>query len=158
MSHTTDPESRSSHLNEDPLTHEPGAHPVATGVGALGGGAAAAAIGLAVGGPVGGAIGAVVGAFAGGMGGSAVGESIDPTLEPSNSPVVPEGGSTYTPPDHDVQPEGEPLHWHEVIPSGLPSYEEISLRAYQLYEAEGRPEGQGERHWREAEEALKRES
>ncbi|MES2568436.1 MAG: DUF2934 domain-containing protein [Verrucomicrobiota bacterium] len=67
--------------NEDPITHEPGAHPVSTGVGAVGGGVTGATIGMAVSGPVGGAIGAVIGAIVGGWGGSAVGEAIDPTLE-----------------------------------------------------------------------------
>ncbi|MES2571719.1 MAG: hypothetical protein V4710_16905, partial [Verrucomicrobiota bacterium] len=40
-------------LNRDPITGEPGSHPVATGAGAAGGGAAGAAIGTAVAGPVG---------------------------------------------------------------------------------------------------------
>ncbi len=56
-------------------------HPIATGVGALGGGATGAAIGTAVAGPVGTIVGAVVGAVAGAMGGHAVGEAIDPTAE-----------------------------------------------------------------------------
>ncbi len=69
-----------SHRHEDPITHEPGAHPVATTVGAAGMGATGAAVGLIVGGPVGGVIGAVIGAVAGGLGGSAVGEAADPTI------------------------------------------------------------------------------
>ena len=76
----------SANTNEDPLTHEHGAHPVATGVGAMGGGATGGMIGLAMGGPVGGVIGAVIGAVAGGLGGSAVGESIDPTVENESWP------------------------------------------------------------------------
>lgn len=67
--------------NRDPITGEPGAHPVGTGVGAAGAGLAGAAAGMAVGGPVGGVIGAVVGAVAGGAGGHSVAESIDPTAE-----------------------------------------------------------------------------
>ena len=66
--------------NRDPITGEPGAHPVGTGLGAAGGGAAGAAIG-AVGGPVGAAVGAVVGAVAGGLAGKGVAEAIDPTAE-----------------------------------------------------------------------------
>jgi uncharacterized protein YcfJ len=66
--------------NRDPITGEPGSHPVGTGVGAAGGGAAGAAIG-AVGGPVGSVIGAVVGAVAGGLAGKGVAEAIDPTAE-----------------------------------------------------------------------------
>jgi hypothetical protein len=67
--------------NKDPITGEPGAHPVGTGLGAAGAGAAGVVAGMAVGGPVGAAVGAVVGAVAGGMGGKAVAEEIDPTAE-----------------------------------------------------------------------------
>jgi hypothetical protein len=66
--------------NLDPLTGEPGAHPVGAGVGAAAGTAAGAAIG-AVGGPIGSAIGAIVGGVAGGLVGKGVAESIDPTAE-----------------------------------------------------------------------------
>src|SRR3989344_4789503 len=45
--------------NRDPLTNEPGSHPVGTGVGAALGGAAAGAAAGAFGGPVGAAIGGV---------------------------------------------------------------------------------------------------
>ena len=84
--------------NLDPITKEPGAHPVGTGIGAAAGGAvggaalgaAAAAVqgavaGTAVGGPIGTAIGAAVGVVAGAVGGGLAGksiaESIDPTAE-----------------------------------------------------------------------------
>ena len=42
---------RGKDLNEDPITGEPGSHPVGTGLGAAGGAAAGAALGTAVGGP-----------------------------------------------------------------------------------------------------------
>ena len=67
--------------NHDPITGEPGAHPVGTGVGAVGGAAAGAAIGGAVGGPVGAMIGAAVGGVAGGLAGKGVAESANPTEE-----------------------------------------------------------------------------
>lgn len=67
--------------NRDPISGEPGAHPVGTGLGAAGAGAAGAAIGGAIGGPVGAVAGAVVGAVAGGLAGKGVAESIDPTVE-----------------------------------------------------------------------------
>ena len=67
-------------LNADPITGEPGSHPVGTGIGAAGAGAAGAAIGM-VAGPVGAAVGAVIGAVAGGLAGHGVAESIDPTAE-----------------------------------------------------------------------------
>jgi hypothetical protein len=67
--------------NEDPITGEPGAHPVGTGLGAAVGGAAAGAAAGAVGGPVGAVVGAVAGGVAGGLGGKAIAENIDPTTE-----------------------------------------------------------------------------
>jgi uncharacterized protein (TIGR02284 family) len=67
-------------LNRDPITDEPGAHPVGTGVGATGGAVAGAAAG-SVGGPVGLAVGGVVGAVVGGLAGKAAAESINPTAE-----------------------------------------------------------------------------
>ena len=67
--------------NRDPLTGEPGAHPIGVGVGAaVGGMAAGAAVGT-VAGPIGTAVGAIVGAVAGGFAGKGVAESIDPTVE-----------------------------------------------------------------------------
>lgn len=67
--------------NADPITDQPGSHPIETGLGAAVGGVAS---GMAVGsvaGPVGTAIGAAVGAVAGGLAGKGVGELIDPTTE-----------------------------------------------------------------------------
>lgn len=67
--------------NEDPITGEPGAHPIGTGVGAaLGGIAAGAAVGT-VAGPVGTVVGAALGAVVGGLTGKGVAEAIDPTEE-----------------------------------------------------------------------------
>ena len=67
--------------NRDPITGEPGAHPVGAGVGAaVGGAAAGAAVGMAAG-PVGTVAGAVIGGVAGGLAGKAVAEQIDPTIE-----------------------------------------------------------------------------
>lgn len=67
--------------NRDPLSGEPGSHPVGTGVGAVLGGAAAGAVTGTVAGPIGTAIGAAVGAVAGGLAGHGVAEMIDPTAE-----------------------------------------------------------------------------
>lgn len=55
----------------DPITGEPGAHPVGVGVGALGAGAAGAVIGAVLG-PIGAVIGAAFGAVAGGLAGKEV--------------------------------------------------------------------------------------
>ncbi|MGP1630107.1 MAG: PA2169 family four-helix-bundle protein [Giesbergeria sp.] len=67
--------------NLDPITKEPGAHPVGTGLGAAVGGAAAGAATGAFGGPVGAAIGGVIGAVAGGLAGKAAAEAVNPTAE-----------------------------------------------------------------------------
>jgi hypothetical protein len=67
--------------NPDPITKEPGSHPVGTGVGAAGGAVAGAAVGAVVGGPVGAAVGGAAGAIAGGAAGHVAGEAVNPTVE-----------------------------------------------------------------------------
>ena len=67
-------------LNADPITGEPGSHPVGTALGGVGGAAAGAAIG-SVAGPLGTLIGGAVGAVIGGGAGHAAGEALDPTHE-----------------------------------------------------------------------------
>jgi phage tail tape-measure protein len=76
---TIDFEKRDS--NPDPITHEPGAHPVGVATGGVAGAASGAAIGGVVGGPVGAVVGGVVGAVAGGLAGKGVAEAVDPTGE-----------------------------------------------------------------------------
>ena len=72
----------------DPLSGAPGAHPVATGLGAVAGGAAGIMAGAAIGAattgpaaPIGAFIGAVVGAVGGGYAGKGIAEKIDPTAK-----------------------------------------------------------------------------
>jgi len=67
-------------MNRDPITDEPGAHPIGTGIGATGGAVAGAAAG-SIAGPVGAAVGGVVGAVVGGLAGKAAGEAVNPTAE-----------------------------------------------------------------------------
>jgi hypothetical protein len=67
--------------NPDPITDEPGAHPIETGIGAAIAGAASGVAAGAVAGPVAAAVGAAVGAVAGGYAGKGIGELIDPTTE-----------------------------------------------------------------------------
>jgi hypothetical protein len=81
MSNDLNKENKGHDANLDPLSGEPGAHPVGTGVGAAGAGAVGAAIGGAIGGPVGAVVGAVVGSVGGGLAGKEVAERIDPTVE-----------------------------------------------------------------------------
>lgn len=56
-------------------------HPLATGVGAAGGGVAGAVIGKAIAGKVGAAVGGVAGAIAGGMAGEAIAEVTEELLQ-----------------------------------------------------------------------------
>jgi phage tail tape-measure protein len=72
---------RNADANRDPISGEPGAHPVGTGVGAAAAGAADGAAGGLIVGPAGAAVGAAIGAVAGGLAGKGVAESIDPTVE-----------------------------------------------------------------------------
>lgn len=67
--------------NRDPITGEPGAHPLGTGIGAALGGAAAGALTGTAAGPVGTIVGAALGAIVGGLAGKSAAESIDPTSE-----------------------------------------------------------------------------
>jgi hypothetical protein len=74
-------ENTSTDRNPDPISGEPGAHPVGAGLGAAAlGGATGAAAGAAFG-PIGAVAGAVVGGIAGGYAGKAIEETIDPTAE-----------------------------------------------------------------------------
>ena len=73
--------SEQNDFNLDPITDEPGAHPVGTGLGAALGGAGAGIAAGALGGPVGAVVGGVVGAVAGGLAGKASAELVNPTAE-----------------------------------------------------------------------------
>lgn len=64
--------------HRDPLTSEPGSHPVGAGMGAVAAGTAGAAIG-SMAGPVGAVAGAVIGGLAGGIAGKEMAENINPT-------------------------------------------------------------------------------
>lgn len=66
--------------NADPITGEPGSHPVGAGLGAASGAAGGVAIG-AIAGPVGAVAGAVIGGVIGGLAGKGIAEKIDPTVE-----------------------------------------------------------------------------
>ena len=71
---------RENDFNLDPISKEPGAHPIGTGVGAAGGAVAGAAAGT-LGGPAGALVGAVAGAVVGGLGGKTAAEAVNPTAE-----------------------------------------------------------------------------
>lgn len=84
-------------MNRDPITDEPGAHPIGTGLGAAAGGAAAGAAAGAFGGPAGALVGAVAGAVAGGLGGKAAAEAVNPTAEEAYWRETFQDESYYTP-------------------------------------------------------------
>jgi len=67
--------------NRDPISGEPGAHPVGVAGGGTGGAVVGAAIGTAVGGPVGAVVGGAIGAVAGGYVGKGAAEAVNPTEE-----------------------------------------------------------------------------
>ena len=67
-------------MNRDPITGEPGSHPVGTGFGAAGGATAGAVIG-SIFGPIGTLIGGAIGAVGGGAAGHTLAEGVDPTGE-----------------------------------------------------------------------------
>src|SRR5688572_12921231 len=82
--------------NRDPISGEPGSHPVGTGVGAVAGGAAGAAAGAATGaavgtagaGPIGTAVGAAAGAIVGGLAGHGTAEGLNPTSTPGEGRYI----------------------------------------------------------------------
>jgi hypothetical protein len=79
--HTDNSDKNRPDANPDPITGQPGAHPVGTGVGAAGAGVIGTAVGGVVGGPVGAVVGAAIGSVAGGLAGKGVAEHYDPTVE-----------------------------------------------------------------------------
>ncbi len=90
--------------NLDPITGEPGAHPVGTGVGAAGGGVTGAAIGMAIGGPIGAPVGAVVGGVVGAIGGGLAGKGVAESINPTEENAYWQGnyqGSSYFENDYD---------------------------------------------------------
>jgi outer membrane lipoprotein SlyB len=75
------------------VTPEPSSHPIATGLGATGGGLAGAALGHSAGGKVGAAVGGVAGAIVGGLAGNALAEFAEAVIE-ETSPSLGFGADT----------------------------------------------------------------
>ena len=69
------------HENRTEQSEPSNSHPIATGLGAVGGGVAGATIGSSVGGKVGAAIGGVAGAIAGGILGNTVAEVAEEVID-----------------------------------------------------------------------------
>jgi hypothetical protein len=66
--------------HRDPITGEPGAHPVGAGAGAAAGGVAGGLIG-SLAGPIGTGVGVAIGGLAGGLAGKGMAEAVNPTEE-----------------------------------------------------------------------------
>jgi uncharacterized protein YcfJ len=109
--------------NRDPITGEPGSHPVGTGVGTTGGGVAGAAIGGAIGGPIGAAVGAVVGGVAGAYGGRGVAEAVNPTQE-----------EQYWRENHASQEWASGSSYDQYAPAYRTGYEGVTKYAGKRYE------------------------
>ena len=92
----------------DPITGEPGSHPVGTGVGAAGAGAIGAVIG-AVAGPLGALAGAAIGSVIGGLAGKGVAEAMDPTGAAEGFRGV-HSTSPYAEPDYDFDRDYKPAY------------------------------------------------
>jgi len=111
------------HTNPDPITGEPGSHPVGTGVGTASGGLTGAAIGAAVGGPAGAAIGAVVGGVMGAFAGRGVAEAVNHTEE-----------GTYWREQHDKQEwAGADASYEHFEPAYRTGYEGVTKYAGRQY-------------------------
>ena len=124
--------------NEDPITGEPGAHPIGTGFGAaLGGALAGAAAGTVVG-PIGTVVGTIAGGVAGAYAGKAIAENIDPTVEAAYwrdaYPEQPYYSEDYTYEDY------EPAYrsgWESYDPATQLSWKERESDAKKRWESEG---------------------
>lgn len=126
--------------NEDPITGEPGAHPVGAGLGAAVGGAAAGAAAGSLAGPVGTVAGAVVGGIAGAAAGKSIAENVNPTEESeywrAQYSMRPYYHSAYTYPDYEPAYR---LGWESYV-AGEPWQDHESdwrLRWEQRWENEG---------------------
>ena len=132
--------SEQNDFNLDPITDEPGAHPVGTGLGAALGGAGAGIAAGALGGPVGAVVGGVVGAVAGGLAGKASAELVNPTAEDAywreahTREQYYEPGRSY---DQDYRP-AYALGWSPVGAAEGP-FESIEPRLRERWEQERGP-------------------
>jgi len=144
--------------NPDPLTGEPGSHPIEAGIGAVMGGVGAGMAGAVAGamgaGPVGAVVGAVIGVVAGGVGGGyggkAVGELIDPTTEDR---WVNEYYHTERPRSRTIDDYRAPYHY------GLASRRKYEGKRFEDVEGQLRTEWEGgktsDMKWDEARPAIR---
>lgn len=127
-------ETEKPHRHPDPITGEPGAHPLGAGVGALGGGLAGAAIG-ALGGPLGVVIGTAAGSFAGGLLGREIAESADP-LDRVVEAISPQEEEDYWRQQHRLEPYFDPaMTFADYAPAYRLGYETRDLQGEPLSDA-----------------------
>lgn len=141
--------------NLDPISGEPGAHPLGTSVGAAGVGSVATVVGSVVAGPVGALVGAVVGSVVGGLAGKSTAEKINPTFEDEHwrdnygsRPYV-EKGAVYADYQHAYRAgyEGFDRYGHNGC-----SYEDIEPRLRRDYEETQNGAGMS---WERAKQAVR---
>ena len=150
-----------SNRNADPITDEPGSHPVGTGIGgAVGGAIAGAMIGTVVG-PVGTAIGAAIGAIAGGFAGKAVAETVNPTdaataNEEHVASEVKESAETEASVDGEPLVVGSSIYNMASIDTAvlIVDHAAIAALAYSLWQNRGCGDGHALEDWLEAEKML----
>ncbi|WP_009962663.1 hypothetical protein [Verrucomicrobium spinosum] len=118
--------------HEDPVTGEPGSHPLGAGLGATGG-AVAGAIAGAIAGPVGSAVGAIVGGVTGGLMGKEVAESLDP--QDGVQAIAPEGWEEWWRDAYISEPYLDPsLGFEEYLPAYRLGYETYAWQRGTLFE------------------------
>jgi hypothetical protein len=118
--------------HEDPVTGEPGSHPLGAGIGATGG-AVAGAIAGAIAGPVGSAVGAIVGGVTGGLMGKEVAESLD--TQDGVLAIAPAGWEAWWRDAYLSEPYLDPtLDFEEYLPAYRLGYETHAWQTGTLFE------------------------
>jgi len=112
--------------HRDPLTRDPGSHPLATAAGSATGAIAGAALGSAVAGPAGTLVGGAIGAIAGAAAGHTAAERANPTREDAywrdnfQHRSYVRDGSTYD----DYQPAFR-YGWEAQVRNGLQNFDDV---------------------------------
>jgi hypothetical protein len=124
--------------NEDPITGEPGSHPIGTGAGAILGGALTGAAAGTVAGPIGTVVGTIAGGVAGAYAGKAIAENIDPTVEANYWREAYTDQPYYS--DDYTYEDYEPAYksgWESYDPASPANWKEKEIAARTRWESEG---------------------
>lgn len=129
------------------------AHPVGTGFGAVGGGAAGAALGAAVAGPAGALLGAVVGVVTGGLVGKGAAELVNPLTENeywsshyAERPYVAEGTA------YDQYEPAFRYGWESRMAHGGKRFKDVQVALEQGWD---QAKGDSRLAWRQAKSAIR---